>query len=310
MAVACAVVLALKAEAEEEEKDPGDWRDPETSRRCFWRLRSGDVSGPEEALSRRRELCRRWLRPERRSEERMLELLVLEQFLSLLARRLQDPVRHLPPESGEEAGAWARALHPASPQGTPTFKAKAGSPTWGEWQQLAAAPQNGLCKESTEDYGSTALPGLENQAAWNPILIPKQEKDCKKEVKPAQAWYKARPQGRTSTGKRNYLKMLSCHRHTPRVLQESQGTTATMHVPCGVNEEELWRSGEPGCTAISQVPCGAKEEGLWRSDNFEEVVTALALAQDQLYHFCEVVPTGERVCCGEWSPAHLLRLLL
>ncbi|XP_021515738.1 zinc finger protein 394-like [Meriones unguiculatus] len=133
MAAACAVVVAVKAEGEEEEKDPGDWRDPETSRRRFWRLRSGDVSGPEEALSRRRELCRRWLRPERRSKERMLELLVLEQILSLLPRRLREPVRRRRPESGEETAAWARALHPASPQGTPTFKAKAGSLTRGEW---------------------------------------------------------------------------------------------------------------------------------------------------------------------------------
>nr|XP_021486354.1 zinc finger protein 394-like [Meriones unguiculatus] len=105
MAAACAMVLALKAEAEEEEKDPGDWRDPDTSRRRFRRLRPGEVSGPEEALSRRRELCRRWLRPELRSKEQMLELLVLEQFLSLLARRLRDPVRHRRPESGEEAAA-------------------------------------------------------------------------------------------------------------------------------------------------------------------------------------------------------------
>ncbi|XP_060232203.1 zinc finger protein 394-like isoform X1 [Meriones unguiculatus] len=80
---------------------PRVWRHPETSRRRFRRLLSRDVSGPEEALSRRRELCRRWLRPERRSKERMLELLVLEQFLSLLPRRLRDPVRHRRPESGE-----------------------------------------------------------------------------------------------------------------------------------------------------------------------------------------------------------------
>ncbi|XP_060232558.1 zinc finger protein 394-like [Meriones unguiculatus] len=113
----------------------------------FGRLRSGDVSGPEEALSRRRELCRRWPRPERRSKEQMLELLVLEQFLSLLPRRL----RHRRPESGEEAAAWARSLHPASPQGTPTFKAEAECPTQGEWQQLAVDPQNGSCKESAED---------------------------------------------------------------------------------------------------------------------------------------------------------------
>ncbi|XP_060232509.1 zinc finger protein 394-like [Meriones unguiculatus] len=164
MAAACAVVLALKAEAEEEEKDPGDWRDPDTSRRRFGRLRSGDVSGPEEALSRRRELCRRWLRPERRSKEQMLELLVLEQFLSLLPRRL----RHRRPESGEEAAAWARSLHPASPQGTPTFKAEAECPTRGEWQQLAPAARNGSCGKSMENDGSTAVQAWRTKLSGTP----------------------------------------------------------------------------------------------------------------------------------------------
>ncbi|XP_055484645.1 zinc finger protein 394-like [Psammomys obesus] len=133
MAAACAVVVALKAEGEEEEKDPGDPRDPETSRRRFQQLRYGDVSGPEEALSRRRGLCCHWLRPERRSKEQMMELLVLEQFLSILPRRLRDPGRRRHPERWEEAAAWARALHPASPQGTPIFKAEAGSLTRGKW---------------------------------------------------------------------------------------------------------------------------------------------------------------------------------
>ncbi|XP_055469144.1 zinc finger protein 394-like [Psammomys obesus] len=151
MAAACAVVLALKAEAEEEEKDPGFWLDPETSRRRFWRLRSENVSGPEEALSRRRELCRRWLRPERRSKEQMLELLVLEQFLSLFPRRLRDPVRHRRPESGRRR------------QDTPTFKAEAGSPTRGEWQQLAAAPP-----ERREHGGEHGHAGLGEPSCLDP----------------------------------------------------------------------------------------------------------------------------------------------
>ncbi|XP_055469118.1 zinc finger protein 394-like isoform X2 [Psammomys obesus] len=99
--------VALKAEAE----DPGDWRDPESSRRRFPWLRYRDVSGPEEALSRRPELCRRWLRPERRSKEQMLELLVLEQFLSLLPRRLRDPVRHRRPESARPAPVLPAGHH-------------------------------------------------------------------------------------------------------------------------------------------------------------------------------------------------------
>nr|XP_021485568.1 zinc finger protein 394-like [Meriones unguiculatus] len=331
MAAACAMVLAMKAEAEEEEKDPGDGRDPDTSRRRFRPLRYGDVSGPEEALSRRRELCRRWLWPERRSKEQMLELLVLEQFLRLLPRRLRDSVRRRRPRAGKRRRP-GRAPCTRPPRRAPRFKAKAGSPTQGEWQQLAAAPQNGLCKESIEDYGSTAVPGLENQATWNPNLIQSRRRTARR--RSSQRWpgYKARLSEMDPNREERLPKDAVLPLPQPQGSPEEPGRTATTYVPftpkeeefwrsgepghtatsqalCGVKEEELWRSGEPGRTAISQVPCGAKAEGLWRSD-FEEVATALALAQDQLRQFCEVVPTGERDCCGEWSPAHLLRLLL
>uniref|UniRef100_A0A8D2DSP2 Zinc finger protein 394 n=1 Tax=Sciurus vulgaris TaxID=55149 RepID=A0A8D2DSP2_SCIVU len=92
---------------------PGTWQDPETSRQQFRQLRYQEVDGPEEALRRLRELCRRWLRPEMRSKEQILELLVLEQFLTILPEELQAWVREHCPESGEEAAAVARALQRA-----------------------------------------------------------------------------------------------------------------------------------------------------------------------------------------------------
>uniref|UniRef100_A0A8D2H1S6 SCAN box domain-containing protein n=1 Tax=Urocitellus parryii TaxID=9999 RepID=A0A8D2H1S6_UROPR len=96
-----------------ESDPPGAWQDPETSRQQFRQLRYQEVDGPEEALSRLRELCRRWLRPEMRSKEQILELLVLEQFLTILPDELQAWVRDHCPESGEEAAAVARALQRA-----------------------------------------------------------------------------------------------------------------------------------------------------------------------------------------------------
>ncbi|XP_046495339.1 zinc finger protein with KRAB and SCAN domains 4-like isoform X2 [Equus quagga] len=74
----------------------------EHSRQRFRGFRYPEAEGPREALSRLRELCRLWLRPEMHSKEQILELLVLEQFLTILPGDLQTWVREQHPESGEE----------------------------------------------------------------------------------------------------------------------------------------------------------------------------------------------------------------
>ncbi|XP_029804517.1 zinc finger and SCAN domain-containing protein 10 [Suricata suricatta] len=58
--------------------------------------------GPRASLSRLRELCRRWLRPELRTKEQILELLVLEQFLSALPAHLLARLQGQPLRDGEE----------------------------------------------------------------------------------------------------------------------------------------------------------------------------------------------------------------
>ncbi|XP_073745660.1 zinc finger and SCAN domain-containing protein 31-like [Callorhinus ursinus] len=63
---------------------------------------SRDIWAPE-ALSRLRELCRQWLRPETHSKEQIVELLVLEQFLTILPEELQAQVREQHPLNGDEA---------------------------------------------------------------------------------------------------------------------------------------------------------------------------------------------------------------
>uniref|UniRef100_G1SNC5 Zinc finger and SCAN domain containing 30 n=3 Tax=Oryctolagus cuniculus TaxID=9986 RepID=G1SNC5_RABIT len=75
----------------------------ETFRQRFRRFGYSDSAGPREALSRLRELCCQWLRPEVHSKEQILELLVLEQFLAILPEELQAWVRAHQPASGEEA---------------------------------------------------------------------------------------------------------------------------------------------------------------------------------------------------------------
>ncbi|KAM5234098.1 zinc finger protein 197 isoform 3-T3 [Hipposideros larvatus] len=82
----------------------------ETSHQHFRQLRYHETSGPQEALSRLRELCRRWLRPEARTKAQILELLVLEQFLSILPGEIRTWVQIHRPGSGEEAVALVEEL--------------------------------------------------------------------------------------------------------------------------------------------------------------------------------------------------------
>ncbi|XP_011799201.1 PREDICTED: zinc finger protein 394 [Colobus angolensis palliatus] len=178
---------------------PGAWPDPETSRLHFRQLRYQEVAGPEEALSRLRELCRRWLRPELLSKEQILELLVLEQFLTILPEELQAWVREHCPENGEEAvavvRALQRALHGTSSQGMATFEDMAVSLTWEEWERLDPARRDFRRESAQKDSGSTVPPSLESRAE-NKELIAMQE------------ILEAEPQGRlqeTIQGKRPLL---------------------------------------------------------------------------------------------------------
>ncbi|KAM4820063.1 zinc finger protein 213 isoform 1-T2 [Thomomys bottae] len=95
---------------EQEFSQPQDSRDLEACRQRFRQFCYEDVGRPHEAFSQLWELCCRWLRPELRSKEQILELLVLEQFLAVLPReiRTQMPGQH--PGSGEEAVALVEDL--------------------------------------------------------------------------------------------------------------------------------------------------------------------------------------------------------
>uniref|UniRef100_A0A673T6P7 Zinc finger and SCAN domain containing 31 n=2 Tax=Suricata suricatta TaxID=37032 RepID=A0A673T6P7_SURSU len=84
------------------------WSSPnnqEVFRQRFRQFCYQDSPGPREALHQLRELCRQWLSPEIHTKEQILELLVLEQFLTILPAELQAWVREQHPESGEQAVA-------------------------------------------------------------------------------------------------------------------------------------------------------------------------------------------------------------
>ncbi|KAG8521579.1 Zinc finger protein 445 [Galemys pyrenaicus] len=82
----------------------------ELFRQLFRQLRYHESSGPLETLSRLEELCRWWLRPDVLSKAQILELLVLEQFLSILPGELRTWVQLHHPENGGEAVALLEEL--------------------------------------------------------------------------------------------------------------------------------------------------------------------------------------------------------
>ncbi|XP_051037554.1 zinc finger protein 287-like [Phodopus roborovskii] len=110
-------------------------RDTETCRQNFRNFSYPDVAGPRKALSQLRELCLKWLRPEVHSKEQILELLVLEQFLTILPGEVRAWVKSQYPENSEEVVTLVEDVtqilqeeapqNPALPQEVPEEEPKA-----------------------------------------------------------------------------------------------------------------------------------------------------------------------------------------
>ncbi|XP_006900577.1 PREDICTED: zinc finger protein 18-like [Elephantulus edwardii] len=88
----------------------GKLSSPEAARQLFRHFQYQVVSGPHETLMQLRKLCFQWLQPEVHSKEQILELLMLEQFLTILPGEIQMWVRTQRPSSGEEAVTLVESL--------------------------------------------------------------------------------------------------------------------------------------------------------------------------------------------------------
>ncbi|KAM4843029.1 zinc finger protein 18 isoform 2-T2 [Thomomys bottae] len=83
---------------------------PEAARQLFRQFRYQVMSGPHETLKQLRKLCFQWLQPEVHTKEQILEILMLEQFLTILPGEIQMWVRKQCPGSGEEAVTLVESL--------------------------------------------------------------------------------------------------------------------------------------------------------------------------------------------------------
>uniref|UniRef100_A0A2K5PP47 Zinc finger and SCAN domain containing 30 n=1 Tax=Cebus imitator TaxID=2715852 RepID=A0A2K5PP47_CEBIM len=131
----------------------------EVLRQQFRQFSYSDSTGPREALSRLRDLCCQWLRPEVHSKEQILELLVLEQFLTILPEELKAWVREHRPENGEEAVTMLEELEKELDEPRQQDTAHGQEMVWQEMTSTGALkslnsplkPLQNQCKSETQE---------------------------------------------------------------------------------------------------------------------------------------------------------------
>ncbi|XP_063098495.1 zinc finger protein 18 isoform X4 [Cavia porcellus] len=125
---------------------------PETARQLFRQFRYQVMSGPHETLRQLRKLCFQWLQPEVHTKEQILEILMLEQFLTILPGEIQMWVRKQHPGSGEEAVTLVESL-----QGDPRRLWE-----WEQWRHLDSTQKEQYWDLMLETYGKMVSRGISN----------------------------------------------------------------------------------------------------------------------------------------------------
>ncbi|XP_034267972.1 zinc finger and SCAN domain-containing protein 16-like isoform X2 [Pantherophis guttatus] len=95
----------LKRKREEAPKEEAG--SVELQRQHFRQFCYQEAEGPREALCRLGYLCHQWLKPEKHTKEEILDLLILEHFLTILPPEMQSWVKRRHPETCSQAVALA-----------------------------------------------------------------------------------------------------------------------------------------------------------------------------------------------------------
>ncbi|XP_053528655.1 zinc finger protein 18 isoform X5 [Artibeus jamaicensis] len=130
----------------------GEPSNPETARQLFRQFRYQAMSGPQETLRQLRKLCFQWLQPEVHTKEQILEILMLEQFLTILPGEIQMWVRKQCPGSGEEVVTLVESL-----KGDPQRLWQ-----WEPWRHLDSTQKEQYWDLLLETYGKMVSGGISN----------------------------------------------------------------------------------------------------------------------------------------------------
>ncbi|XP_060004645.1 zinc finger and SCAN domain-containing protein 29 isoform X1 [Lagenorhynchus albirostris] len=164
----------------------GNGTNSETFRQRFRRFHYQEVAGPREAFSQLWELCCRWLRPEVRTKEQIVELLVLEQFLTVLPGEIQKWVQKQCPESGEEAVALVEELErePGRPGRSVTVSVKGQEVRLEKMTPLKSSRELLSVRQESVEPQPRGVPKKER--ARNPDLGPQEQMNPKEKLRPFQ----------------------------------------------------------------------------------------------------------------------------
>ncbi|XP_060094031.1 zinc finger protein 397-like [Heteronotia binoei] len=119
----------------------------EKLRRNFRQFRYWEAEGPRKVCGQLWYLCHRWLKPEKRNKEQILELLILEQFLAILPPEMQSWMERNGPGTCAQAVALAEEF----------LQRDQEAELWGE---QAAFPETPVDSLETEQMPSEAAEKL------------------------------------------------------------------------------------------------------------------------------------------------------
>ncbi|XP_043821104.1 zinc finger and SCAN domain-containing protein 32-like [Dromiciops gliroides] len=153
----------------------------ETFRQHFRQFCYQEVAGPHEAFSTLWELCCRWLRPKTNSKEQILEMLVLEQFLTILPGEIQVQVREHHPENGEEAVALVEDLQKETERPEQKFPVSVQNPEVLVENIVPVGTAQGSVSYQLKQEENHQEEDPSKDASWSPHRGPQEQSDYEQE---------------------------------------------------------------------------------------------------------------------------------